>query len=60
MIYIFILLIFFAPTSIMLTEDNKKHIDDKKKNIPWVEKYRPSNLNDVIAHEEIVRTSNFV
>ncbi|KAM3144725.1 hypothetical protein pb186bvf_003034 [Paramecium bursaria] len=40
----------------MLTEDNKKHIDDKKKNIPWVEKYRPSNLNDVIAHEEIVRT----
>ena len=44
----------------MLTEDNKKHIDIKKKNIPWVEKYRPSNLNDVIAHEEIVRTSNFV
>ena len=43
----------------MLTEDNKKHIDDKKKNIPWVEKYRPSNLNDVIAHEEIVKTSNF-
>ena len=44
----------------MLTEDNKKHIDDKKKNIPWVEKYRPSNLNDVIAHEEIVKTSDII
>lgn len=27
-------------------------------NIPWIEKYRPSNLDEVISHEEIVSTSN--
>jgi replication factor C subunit 3/5 len=25
---------------------------------PWVEKYRPSQLNDLIAHEEIISTLN--
>jgi hypothetical protein len=25
---------------------------------PWVEKYRPSSLNDLIAHQEIVSTLN--
>ena len=25
--------------------------------LPWVEKYRPSSLSDMIAHEEIISTS---
>lgn len=45
----YIILIKF--TRVMLVEDSKK------KNIPWVEKYRPSSLEDVIAHEDIVSTS---
>jgi len=27
-----------------------------KKTLPWIEKYRPSTLHDLISHEEIVRT----
>ncbi len=27
-------------------------------NIPWIEKYRPKNLNDIIAHDEIIRVLN--
>ena len=26
-------------------------------NLPWVEKYRPNGLEDVIAHEDIISTS---
>ncbi|KAI6649153.1 Replication factor C subunit 5 [Oopsacas minuta] len=25
-------------------------------NVPWVEKYRPSSLDEIVSHEEIVRT----
>ncbi|XP_033222282.1 replication factor C subunit 5 [Belonocnema kinseyi] len=31
---------------------------DKPKNLPWVEKYRPAKLDDLISHEEIIRTIN--
>ncbi|CAL1272481.1 unnamed protein product [Larinioides sclopetarius] len=27
-------------------------------NLPWVEKYRPEKLDDLIAHEDIIRTIN--
>ena len=27
-----------------------------KKTLPWIEKYRPSTLHDLISHDEIVRT----
>ena len=27
--------------------------------LPWVEKYRPEGLKDVIAHEDIISTSLF-
>ncbi|KAG8195094.1 hypothetical protein JTE90_013572 [Oedothorax gibbosus] len=27
-------------------------------NLPWVEKYRPGKLDDLIAHEDIIRTIN--
>nr|QZX43235.1 ATPase family [Mimivirus sp.] len=26
---------------------------DKKKNLPWIEKYRPKDMNHIISHEEI-------
>jgi hypothetical protein len=26
-------------------------------NLPWVEKYRPRNLDDLISHKEIITTS---
>ena len=29
-----------------------------KENLPWVEKYRPNSLDDLISHEDIIRTSN--
>lgn len=27
-------------------------------NLPWVEKYRPKKLDDLISHEEIIKTIN--
>lgn len=34
--------------------------DPKKKpvNLPWVEKYRPSTLDDLISHDDIIKTIN--
>ena len=26
-------------------------------NLPWVEKYRPATLDDVVAHKDIISTS---
>ncbi|XP_022191548.2 replication factor C subunit 5 [Nilaparvata lugens] len=33
-------------------------ITEEKKNLPWVEKYRPSKLDDLISHDDIIRTIN--
>lgn len=30
---------------------------NREDNLPWVEKYRPDGLKDVIAHEDIISTS---
>jgi replication factor C subunit 3/5 len=30
-----------------------------KGNLPWVEKYRPQTLDDLVSHKEIIRTSKF-
>jgi hypothetical protein len=27
--------------------------------LPWVEKYRPATLDDVVAHQDIISTSAF-
>jgi replication factor C subunit 3/5 len=36
-------------------------LKDNKTNLPWVEKYRPSTLADLISHEEQIRTiSKFI
>lgn len=29
-------------------------------NLPWVEKYRPVTLDDVVAHKDIISTSEFI
>ena len=31
---------------------------NQKDTLPWVEKYRPNSLDDLIAHEEIIRILN--
>lgn len=31
-------------------------LPEAKENIPWVERYRPSNLNDLISHTHIIST----
>ncbi|KAG4079825.1 hypothetical protein HA402_014956 [Bradysia odoriphaga] len=31
---------------------------EQRNNLPWVEKYRPATLNDLISHEEIIATIN--
>lgn len=31
---------------------------EKKTNLPWVEKYRPKTLDDLISHEDILKTIN--
>ncbi|KAG7207411.1 hypothetical protein KM043_009061 [Ampulex compressa] len=31
---------------------------EKAINLPWVEKYRPQHLSDLISHEEIIKTIN--
>ena len=34
-------------------------VDALNESLPWVEKYRPSKLDDLIAHEHIVSTSAY-
>ena len=26
--------------------------------LPWIEKYRPKDINDILAHEDIINTMN--
>ncbi|RXG61700.1 Replication factor C subunit 5 [Armadillidium vulgare] len=44
----------------ILSESTKMVIDkeEKNKNLPWVEKYRPKSLDDLISHEQIISTIN--
>jgi replication factor C subunit 3/5 len=36
-------------------------IEPKNENIPWTEKYRPNNLNNISSHEQIITTlKNFI
>lgn len=32
-------------------------ITDELDNLPWVEKYRPQTLDDLVSHEDITSTS---
>jgi replication factor C subunit 3/5 len=33
-------------------------VESKGGNLPWVEKYRPETLDDLVSHKEIIRTIN--
>ncbi|KAL0883079.1 hypothetical protein ABMA27_016545 [Loxostege sticticalis] len=33
-------------------------VGDTSKNLPWVEKYRPSKLEDLVSHDDIIKTIN--
>lgn len=33
---------------------------DRNENLPWVEKYRPSDLSELISHTQITETSSFL
>ena len=35
----------------MMTEESQPHV-----NLPWVEKYRPNALDELISHEDIINT----
>lgn len=37
-------------------DDIQEDIVEIKQNIPWVEKYRPINLNEIYSHEQIINT----
>lgn len=32
-------------------------VTDELDNLPWVEKYRPQTLDDLVSHEDITSTS---
>jgi len=34
---------------------DKEAVEERRKNLPWIEKYRPSNLDEVIAHDEKIK-----
>lgn len=37
-------------------ENSEKYVSENQEKLPWVEKFRPKTLNDVISHEKIVST----
>ncbi|RYH12796.1 hypothetical protein EON65_37260 [archaeon] len=45
---------------VMDVEDNNEVVAGKTApcHLPWVEKYRPSSLDDLIAHEDIIKILN--
>jgi len=40
-----------------LVDSNSMTIFQSVTKLPFVEKYRPNDLNDIISHEEIITTS---
>lgn len=44
------------PESTAVDTASLSRKEASKKTLPWIEKYRPSTLHDLISHEEIVRT----
>jgi tagatose-1,6-bisphosphate aldolase len=42
------------PVHIMTTLTNTSTIDEYKLELPWVEKYRPVEMKDIVGNEEAV------
>ena len=38
------------------SESEDEDIDDKKSTLPFIEKYRPASLDEMISHTEIIST----
>lgn len=38
--------------------DTSNVVMNKSSDLPWIEKYRPSSLDELIAHEEIINILN--
>ena len=41
------------------TPSASEDIKQPASNLPWVEKYRPKQLDDLISHTDIISTSQF-
>lgn len=40
----------------MLTYDKKSIVSNSTRQLPWVEKYRPKQINNIISHQEIIQS----
>ena len=49
-----------APESSEVDSASLSRKEASKKTLPWIEKYRPSTLHDLISHEEIIRTRTHI
>eukprot|EP00668_Euglena_longa_P043514 GGOE01057931.1.p2 GENE.GGOE01057931.1~~GGOE01057931.1.p2 ORF type:complete len:375 (-),score=139.41 GGOE01057931.1:213-1295(-) len=45
-----------ASSSSSAAPTGRSNLGHEREGLPWVEKYRPSNLEEVVAHEEIIGT----
>ena len=47
----------FSLLSRAIISGGKMAAEKVTQNLPWVEKYRPKHLDDLISHKEIISTS---
>ena len=46
-----------APAVAVVDKGKARELVDLSDNLPFVEKYRPKTLDDVVAHQDIISTS---
>ena len=46
-----------APVAAAVDKGKARELVDLSDNLPFVEKYRPKTLDDVVAHQDIISTS---
>lgn len=37
-------------------EEKRTKLEERQRGLPWVEKYRPASMDDLLGHEDITRT----
>jgi replication factor C subunit 3/5 len=42
--------------NLITINDNNYLLDNPNNYLPWVEKYRPNNINDIISHDQTIKT----